>query len=170
MSMTGVSETLSKFTPQSVPAAGWAGAGAGVVAGGCGGCAHRTAAAATHTIPTRSLDIPVIGGYSLAFAAGAGLARDRSQAARSSLSSSDFFFCQRYGPNGPRRSNRTVSPSSVAVMAAASGSSTRLSFIIAIPDGAMRDIHFLDCTSAQVRATRPTAVTTTGVTTSAADR
>src|SRR5260221_7110075 len=150
MSMTGVSETLSKFTPQSVPAAGWAGAGAGVVAGGCGGCAHRTAAAATHTIPTRSLDIPVIGGYSLAFAAGAGLARDRSQAARSSLSSSDFFFCQRYGPNGPGRSNRTVSPSSVAVMAAATGASTGLSSNFAIPKGVLRYIHFLPWASVKV--------------------
>src|SRR5437879_1051597 len=145
MSMTAVSETLSKFTPPSVPAAGWAGAAAGVVAGGWGGCAHRTAAAVTDTITTRSLEFPVIGGYSLAFAAGAGLASDRSQAARSSLSSSVFFFCQRYGPNGPGRSNRTESPSSVAVIVAAAvaGASAGLSSNFAIPKGVLRYIHFL---------------------------
>src|SRR5882672_8194398 len=66
MSMTATSETLSKFTPPSVPAAGWAGAAAGVVAGGCagaggaGGCAHTTAAVTIDTIPTRSLELPII--------------------------------------------------------------------------------------------------------------
>src|SRR5882762_2309081 len=157
MSMTATSEALSKFTPPSVPAAGWAGAAAGVVAGGCagaggaGGCAH-SAATVIDTIPTRSLELPIIGRYSLAFGAGAGLAVDRSQAARSSLSSLVFFFCQRYGPNGPGRSNRTVSPSSVAVMveAAAAGASAGLSSNFAIPKRVLRYIHLLPWASVNV--------------------